>query len=95
MSAYQHYDFVALDQPLTSKEMSALRAISSRAEISKTRLWNEYEWENLTADPANLLERYFDAHLYFANWGTHRLMLRLHRQRVDMGCWARTCAGTP
>jgi len=30
-----------------------------------------------------LLARYFDAHLYFANWGTRRLMLRLPAARVD------------
>jgi hypothetical protein len=26
-------------------------------------LWNEYEWGDLKADPAKLMERYFDAHL--------------------------------
>jgi hypothetical protein len=30
------------------------------------------------------MERYFDAHLYFANWGTHRLMLRIPKARVDL-----------
>ena len=29
------------------------------------------------------MERYFDAHLYFANWGTHRLILRAPIARVD------------
>ncbi len=83
MSEHQCYEFVALDRPLTSKEMSALRAISSRAEITSTRFWNEYHWGDLKADPAKLLERYFDAHLYFASWGTHRLMLRLPKGHVD------------
>jgi hypothetical protein len=83
MSEYQCYEFVALDRPLTAKQMAELRAISTRAEISPTRFWNEYEWGNLKADPAKLLARYFDAHLYFANWGTHRLMLRLPIARVD------------
>jgi hypothetical protein len=83
MSEYQCYEFVALDRPLTSKEMSALRAISSRAEITPTRFWNEYHWGDLQADPAKLVQRYFDAHLYFASWGTHRLMLRVPNGRVD------------
>jgi hypothetical protein len=83
MSEYQCYEFVALDRLLTSKQMAALRAISTRAEISPTRFWNEYEWGDLKADPAKLVERYFDAHLYFANWGTHRLMLRAPIARVD------------
>jgi len=63
--------------------MAELRAISTRAEISPTRFWNEYQWGDLKADPAKLMARYFDAHLYFANWGTHRLMLRLPKARVD------------
>lgn len=83
MSEYQCYEFLALDQPLTAKQMAELRAISSRAKISPTRFWNEYEWGDLKADPAKLMQRYFDAHLYFANWGTHRLMLRMPHARVD------------
>jgi hypothetical protein len=84
VSEYQCYEFVALDRPLTAKQMSELRGISTRAEISPTRFWNEYQWGDLKADPAKLMERYFDAHLYFANWGTHRLMLRISKARVDL-----------
>jgi hypothetical protein len=84
VSEYQCYEFVALDRPLTAKQMAELRAISTRAEISPTRFWNEYQWGDLKADPAKLVERYFDAHLYFANWGTHRLILRVPKARVDV-----------
>lgn len=83
MSEYQWYEFVALDRPLSAREMAELRAISTRAEITRTRFWNEYQWGDLKADPVRLLARYFDAHLYFANWGTRRLMLRLPAERVD------------
>jgi hypothetical protein len=41
-------------------------------------------WGNLKADSAKLLARYFDAHLYFANWGTRRFMLRLPGRSVDV-----------
>jgi hypothetical protein len=84
MSEYQCHEFVALDRPLTEKQMAELRAISTRAEISPTRFWNEYHWGDLKADPRKLMERYFDAHLYFANWGASRLMLRLPKARVDV-----------
>lgn len=84
MSEYQSYEFVALDRPLTARQMADLRAISTRADISPTRFWNEYQWGDLAADPAKLMERYFDAHLYVANWGTHRLMLRIPKARVDL-----------
>jgi hypothetical protein len=56
MSEYQCYEFVALDRPLTYKQMTDLHAISTRAEISPTRFWNEYEWGDLKADPDEPLE---------------------------------------
>jgi hypothetical protein len=84
MSEYQCYEFVALDRRLTRPEMAKLRSISTRAEITPTRFWNEYHWGDLKADPAELLNRYFDAHFYFANWGTCRFMLRLPADRIDV-----------
>jgi hypothetical protein len=54
MSEFQSYEFVSLDRPLSEKEMSELRGISTRAEISPTRFWNEYQWGDLKADPAAL-----------------------------------------
>ena len=84
MSEHQCYEFVALDGALTPSQMAELRAISTRAQISPTRFWNEYQWGDLKADPAKLVERYFDAHMYFANWGTHRLTLRIPAKRLDV-----------
>ena len=83
MSAYQCYEFVALDRPLTSEEMAKLRRVSSRAEISPTRFWNEYQYGDFKGDPVKLVEKYFDAHMYSANWGSRRLILRLPLTRVD------------
>jgi len=83
VSEYQCYEFVAIDRPLTAKQMAELRAISTRAEISPTRFWDQYNWGGLKTDPARLMARYFDAHLYFGNWGSHRLMLRMPKARVD------------
>ncbi|MCF8039646.1 MAG: hypothetical protein K9K79_10050 [Desulfohalobiaceae bacterium] len=34
MSEYQYYEFLATDSPLTTEDMSALRSISSRANIT-------------------------------------------------------------
>lgn len=82
VSEYQCYEFVALERPLTAKQMNELRGISTRAEITPTRFWNEYQWGDLKASPDKLMAQYFDAHLYFANWGTHRLMLRIPRNRT-------------
>ena len=68
MTEYRCYEFVALDRPLTVDEMSDLRCVSTRAEISATRFWNEYNWGDLKVDPAKLLAKYFDAFLHFTNW---------------------------
>ena len=51
--------------PATPQQMAQLRAISTRAEITPTRFWNEYPYGALRAAPAKLMERSFDAHLYF------------------------------
>lgn len=77
MSEYQYYEFVALDQALTAKQQDELRAVSTRGRITSSGFVNDYEWGDLKADPAKWMERYFDAHLYLANWGTRRIMLRL------------------
>ena len=69
MSEYRYYEFLALDRPLTDRQRAELRSISSRAEIRATRFVNEYEWGDLKADPRTMVEQYFDAFLYLANWG--------------------------
>ncbi len=83
MSEYQYYEFLALDRPLTEKQRAELRSISTRAEITATRFVNEYQWGDLKGDPREMLERYFDAYLYLANWGTRQLMFRLPREVLD------------
>jgi hypothetical protein len=76
MSEYQYYEFLAIDRPLSAEEMSELRAISSRAEITQTRFCNVYNWSDLRGSPQKMMENYFDAHVYITNWGTYQFMLR-------------------
>ncbi|MFO0926226.1 MAG: hypothetical protein U0736_04185 [Gemmataceae bacterium] len=77
MSEYQYYEFMAIDRPLDPNAMADLRQISSRARITPTSLTNVYNYGDFRDDPDRLMDRYFDAHLYVANWGSRRLMLRL------------------
>jgi hypothetical protein len=84
VSEYQYYEFRAIDRPLDEKAMAALRQITSRAEITPTSLINEYHWGDFKGDPRKLVSKYFDAFLYFANWGTHELMLRMPGEILDM-----------
>ena len=83
VSEYQYYDFRAIDRSLTKKEMAVLRSISTRAAITTTSFTNHYEWGDLKANQSKLLEKYFDASIYFANWGTHEFDIRLPQESVD------------
>lgn len=65
--------------------MTELRRFSSRAEITPTRFWNEYHWGDFKGNPERWMERYFDAFLHVANWGTHWLMLRLPTDLMSLG----------
>ncbi len=84
MSEYQYYEFQAVDRPLTQHEMRELRKYSTRATITATRFVNHYEWGDFKGNPSTWVQKYFDAFLYFANWGTHRLMLRLPSPALDI-----------
>ncbi len=77
MSEYQYYEFVAIDESLSKKQMAELRSCSSRANITPTSFVNDYRWGDLKADPVDWMWRYFDAHVYVANWCTCLLYLRV------------------
>lgn len=83
MSEYQYYEFLAIDRPLDDAEQAEVRSLSTRARITATSFVNEYHWGDFKGDPNRLMERYYDAHLYVANWGTHRVMLRLPCDLLD------------
>jgi hypothetical protein len=83
MSEYQYYEFQAIDHPLSAADREELRALSTRARITSTSFTNSYEWGDFKGDPAKLMEKWFDLHLYLANWGTRRLMIRWPARMVD------------
>jgi hypothetical protein len=77
VSEYQYFEFQAIDRPLNKKEMAELRSYSTRARITPTSFINDYSWGNFKGDADVWMDKYFDAFLYLANWGTHILKLRL------------------
>ncbi|MFI6520397.1 hypothetical protein ACIBF1_32935 [Spirillospora sp. NPDC050679] len=83
MSEYQYYEFLAADRPLDEDQQAQVRALSTRARITATGFTNDYEWGDFRGDPGKLMELYYDAHLYVANWGSRRLMLRLPRRLLE------------
>ena len=77
MSEYQYYEFLAIDRPLTKDEMANLRVLSTRAAITPVSFTNEYNWGDFKGDSNKLMQLYFDAHVYVANWMTAIFMVRL------------------
>lgn len=77
MSEYQYYKFERVDGPLAPHARQALRAISSRAEISATTFQVYYTYGDLKADPAELMLNYFDIGFYYADWGSIDAYLKL------------------
>jgi hypothetical protein len=73
--------------------MQALRNLSTRAQITPTSFVNEYNWGDFKGNPLKLMERYFDAFLYVANWGTHWFMLKVPRHLVDVDLVNKYCPG--
>lgn len=76
---YQYYEFRAVDRPLTPEQMSELRALSTRAAITRNSFSNTYNYGDFRGNPRELMESYFDAHIYVSNFGTVIFMLRLPR----------------
>jgi len=93
MSEYQYYEFQAIDRPLTEREMQELRTYSTRARITPTSFVNDYSWGNFKGDINGWMEKYFDAFLYLANWGTHVFKLRLPTRLLDLKTTHRYCLG--
>lgn len=84
MSEYQYYEFLAVDRPLDAEAQAEVRSLSTRAQITATSFVNEYHWGDFRGNPRLLMERYYDAYLYLANWGTRHVMLRLPRSLLDL-----------
>ena len=93
MSEYQYYEFQAIDRPLTRKEMEELRSYSTRARITPASFINEYSWGNFKGNAELWMERYFDAFLYLANWGSRVLELRLPAPQLDQDTRRLYCTG--
>lgn len=93
MSEYQYYEFQAIDRPLTAKDMSELRSYSTRARITRTSFVNEYSYGSFKGNEDAWMEKYFDAYLYLANWGTHVLKLRLPSRLLDAATAKTYCGG--
>ena len=84
MSEYQYYEFQTIDRPLTEDEQAEINKLSSRVALTSTQAMFTYQFGDFPARAEEILERYFDALLYLANWGTRRLMFRFPKSLIDL-----------
>ncbi|ENM5739828.1 hypothetical protein AB1F87_003410 [Vibrio mimicus] len=82
MSEYQYYKFERLEGYLDAKARQALRAISSRAEISATSFQVYYNYSDLKAEPSELMLKYFDIGFYYADWGSIDAYIKLPARTI-------------
>ena len=52
-------------------------------QLPTTSFTNHYEWRDLKANPSKLLEKYFDAFVCVANWGTPEFYICLPQESID------------
>ena len=84
MSEYQYYEWQTIDRPLSPNEREAVSGLSSHMEtVTSTQAIVTYSWGDFKYDPCQVLLKYFDAHLYMANWGTRRLLFRFPKSAID------------
>ena len=91
MSEYQYFEWQTVNRLLTEAEQVAVGRLSSHIEVSASRAVVTYSWGDFRHDPRQVLARFFDAHLYMANWGSRRLMFRfpaglLSREAIEPYC---------
>jgi len=84
MSEYQYYEFLAIERPLSAEDRAEIRRISTRAKITETSFVNEYSYGDFKGDPIEFMRRWFDIHIYLANWGSRQLIIRLPKQLADV-----------
>ncbi|MCF8247319.1 MAG: hypothetical protein K9J37_19820 [Saprospiraceae bacterium] len=83
MSEFQCYKFKTIDRPLTESERREVDGLSSHGQVNNTSAIFTYQYGNFKHKPETVLVKYFDAMLYYSNWGTRRLMFRLPAKLVD------------
>jgi hypothetical protein len=83
VSEYQYYEWQTIDRVLTAAEQAAVGRLSSHIDVTSTRAWVEYHWSGFKHDPKQVLAHYFDAFLYYANWGCQRLAFRFPKGLLD------------
>ena len=77
MSEYQYVGFRAIDAPVSERNLAYMHAQSSRADFTPWSFDNEYHYGDFRGNSIKMLQRGYDLHLHYANFGTRTLLIRL------------------
>lgn len=91
MSEFQCYQFKSFDRPLTEDEHKEVGTWSSRGQVTSTSATFIYHFGDFRKSPEWAVEQYFDAMIYFANWGTRRLLFRFPTSMIDAKAVKKFC----
>lgn len=84
MSEYQYYEWQAVDRPLTPAQQAEVNNLSTHIAVTATRAWVDYHWgAGFRHDPLDVLARYFDAFMSYANLGEQQLAFRFPAGLLD------------
>ena len=84
MSEYQHYEFRAIDRPLTINEQQAVASLSSRVDPHPRKAIFIYSYSDFPSNEVDIVAKYYDAMFYLANWGTKQLIFRFPSELIDI-----------
>jgi hypothetical protein len=84
MSEYQAYYFARVDRPLSGNEIEAVDALSSHMEVSAHSAFVHYHYGNFKHEPLQVLKKWFDVFVYYANWGSQTVGFRFNKDAIDL-----------
>ncbi|WP_425614914.1 hypothetical protein NA78x_004798 [Anatilimnocola sp. NA78] len=76
MSEYQYVAFRAIDGPVSPENMKFMEKQSSRADIKPHSFENEYHYGDFRGNAKEMLQRGYDIHFHYANFGVRKVMIR-------------------
>jgi hypothetical protein len=84
MSEFQLHQFKTIDKPLDKAARDAMNALSSRADVTATSAEYINHYSDFRGDMDILTRQYFDASLYWANFGCRKVIFRFPTAAIDI-----------
>ncbi|MEK7434952.1 MAG: hypothetical protein AABZ74_17590 [Cyanobacteriota bacterium] len=84
MSEYQFYEFRSIDKPLTKEEQNNIKDWSSRAKVNSSSAIFTYSYKDFSQDEQRVIQKYFDAMFYIANWGAKRIVFKFPTELINI-----------